>query len=62
MFNTANGDKYATTDILLRVEELDEDVEPYVLDSTPAVLSVGRRCVDFGYPKAIPLNTQRQKD
>ena len=49
MFNTANGNTYATTDILLRVEELDEDVEPYVLDSTPAVLSVGRRCVDFGY-------------
>ena len=39
MFNIANGNTYATTDILLRVEELDEDVEPYVLDSTPAALS-----------------------
>ena len=49
MFNTANGNTYATIDILLRAEALDEDVEPYVLDSTPAVLSVRRRFVDFGY-------------
>ena len=49
MVNPANGNTYDTTDILLPAEELDEDAGPYVLDSTPAMLSVGRRCVDFGY-------------
>ena len=34
---------------MLRVDELDEDIEPYVLNSTPAVPSVGRRCMDYGY-------------
>ena len=59
MFNTANGMTDATNDILLRVEELDEDVEPYVLDSTPAVLSVGRRCVDFGYAFHWPAGSHK---
>ena len=49
LFNTANGNTDATDDILLRVDELDEDIEPYVLESTPAVLSVGRRCQEYGY-------------
>ena len=49
LFNTANGNTDATDDVLLRVDELDEDIEPYVLESTPAVLSVGRRCQEYGY-------------
>jgi hypothetical protein len=48
-FNTANGATEAEDDILLRLNELDEEIEPYVMASTPAVLSVGRRCLDFGY-------------
>ena len=48
-FNTANGNTDASEDIMLRVDELDEDIEPYVLNSTPAVPSVGRRCMDYGY-------------
>ncbi len=31
------------------IDELDEEIEPFVMASTPAVLSVGRRCLDFGY-------------
>ena len=31
------------------VDELDETVEPHVLDETPTVLSVGRRCMKMGY-------------
>ena len=54
MFNTANGNTDATEDILLRVDELDEDIEPYVLASTPAVLSIGRRCTDHGYSFTWP--------
>ena len=48
-FMTANGKTDAEEDILLHVAELDEDIEPYVMASTPAVLSIGRRCMDFGY-------------
>ncbi len=49
VFSTANGSTEAIDDILLHVSGLDEDIEPYVLTSTPAVLSIGRRCMDFGY-------------
>ena len=40
-FNTANGATEAEDDILLHLNELDEEIEPYVMASTPAVLSVG---------------------
>ncbi len=49
VFSTANGATEAEDDILLRLDELDEEIEPFVMASTPAVLSVGRRCLDFGY-------------
>ena len=48
-FNIANGNTDAIEDILLSVDELDEDIEQYVLASTPAVISIGRRCQDHGY-------------
>ena len=32
-----------------QIGELGEVAEPYVLDSTPDVLSIGRRCVEDGY-------------
>ena len=48
-FCTANGATEASADILLHVDELDEEIEPFVMASTPAVLSIGRRCIDFGY-------------
>ena len=40
-----NGDKVAPQ----QIGELGEVAEPYVLDSTPDVLSTGRRCVEEGY-------------
>ena len=46
---TANGkitvDKQAHT----TVGPLHEEITPYVLDNTPAVISVGRRCTNEGY-------------
>ena len=48
-FSTANGATDATEDICLKLDELGEDIEPYVLPSTPAVLPIGRRCLDQGY-------------
>ena len=31
------------------MNELKETVQPFVLDETPTVLSVGRRCMKMGY-------------
>ena len=48
-FYTANGQVPATDAADLFVKELDATVEPYVLEQTPAVLSVGMRCMRMGY-------------
>ena len=48
-FSTANGEVPASECADLFVKELNETVEPYVLESTPAVLSVGMRCMKMGY-------------
>ncbi len=58
---TANDRTPATDVIDLFVKELGETVEPYVLASTPAVLSVGLRCMEMGsnlltlYYRTAPL-------
>jgi hypothetical protein len=48
-FATANG--RITTEIVAPMfcEELKDLVEPLVLPDTPAVLSIGRRCMHMGY-------------
>ena len=43
--NSVNGDKV----VQQQIGKLGEAAEPYVLDSTPDVLSIGRRCVEEGY-------------
>ena len=49
VFQTADGFT-STSDVAeIVVDELDETVKPHVLDETPAVLSIGRRCVKMGY-------------
>ena len=45
-FITANGNTDATEAIRMFVEEFGEDIEPYVLENTPAVLFVGFRCME----------------
>ncbi len=40
-----NGDRTVPQ----QIGELGEVAEPYVLDSSPDVLSIGRRCVQQGY-------------
>ena len=47
--HTANGDVEVTSEITVRVHELNEDVTAYVLQSTPDVLSVGLRCKQRGW-------------
>ena len=53
-FQTANG--VTTTDKVARmtVDEFGEEVAPYILDSTPPVLSVGYRCMNLGYSLIWP--------
>ena len=49
VLDTANGQNVADRGIDLVVELLGQDILPYVLDSSPNVLSIGRRCVVDGY-------------
>ena len=46
---TANGVTTPQHEAPLRIAELHEDVVPLILNSTPAVLSIGRRCMEQGY-------------
>ncbi len=48
-FQTANGVTQTREVIELYVDELGETIEPYIMASTPGVLSVGMRCNQFGY-------------
>ena len=52
--HTANGVTIVDQAVPLQVGPLIENVIPLMLDSTPAVLSVGRRCVDEGYAFTWP--------
>ena len=47
--HTANGTSQATMVAPLQVDYFMENIEPYVLPSTPNVLSSGRRCRHDGY-------------
>ena len=46
---TANGVLFATDVVDMQVSALREVVSPYVLENTPAVLSIGKRCMQDGY-------------
>ena len=46
---TANDLVHGDKVVSQQIGELGEVAEPYVLDSTPDVLSIGRRCVEDGY-------------
>ena len=46
---TANGESSSSKQGKVEVPELSEIVKPYLVESSPAVLSVGTRCIDKGY-------------
>ena len=46
---TANGPQSADKQASVRVDCLDRDLDPYVLPNTPAVISVGMRCILDGW-------------
>ena len=47
--DTCNGQVRTNETVGLQADELQEQIKPYLLDSTPDVLSIGRRCVKYGY-------------
>ena len=53
---TANGSTEANEVADVKLPALPDAVQPYVLDQTPAVLSVGTRCVEQGYSFVWPAN------
>ena len=53
---TANGPTEANEVADVKLPALPDTVQPYVLDQTPAVLSVGARCADEGYSFVWPAN------
>ena len=48
-FQTANDKTTAGQVPRMTVSEFGEELAPYILDSTPAVLFVGYRCKNLGY-------------
>ena len=53
---TANGSTEASEVADVKLPALPDPVQPYVLNHTPAVLSVGTRCVNQGYSFVWPAN------
>ena len=49
ILDTANGEIEADTVAHIQIPKIDEDIEPFVLKSTPDVLTIGKRCLKFGY-------------
>ena len=49
VFQTANGTTSTSDSTKYYVNELKEAVQPFVLDETPTVLSIGRRSMKMGY-------------
>ena len=57
MFATANGVVPTHDYVTLRVPEVNEVVKPWVLNNTPAVLSIGQRCMEMGYTFIWPTGS-----
>ena len=49
VFETPNGDVAADKMVCAQIKVLGENVEAYLLDDSPDVLSIGRRCQEYGY-------------
>ena len=56
-FSSANGPVWATSTLPLQGTALLEEMNPYVMEQTPAVLSIGRRCMKEGFSFHWPANT-----
>ena len=54
MFHTANGSTAAQTEAEIDLGTFDMTSQAYVLDDTPSVMSLGKRCVEEGYSFVWP--------
>ena len=53
-FHTANGVTCSTKRSSIKFEAFNEPAEAYILEDTPSVISMGKRCVDLGYSFVWP--------
>ena len=53
-FHTANGVTCSTKRSSIKFEAFNEPAEAHILEDTPSVLSMGKRCVDLGYSFVWP--------
>ena len=53
-FHTANGVKSTTSMVDLNFDTFNEPAKAHVLDDTPSVLSLGKRCMEQGYSFVWP--------
>ena len=53
-FHTANGVTCLTKRSSIKFEAFNEPAEAHILEDTPSVLSMGKRCVDLGYSFVWP--------
>ena len=53
-FHTANGVTCSTKRSSIKFEAFREPAEAHILEDTPSVLSMGKRCVDLGYSFVWP--------
>ena len=55
MFHTANGSTATQTEAEIELGTFDMTSHAYVLDDTPSVMSLGKRCMEEGYSFVCPL-------
>eukprot|EP00969_Alexandrium_andersonii_P013989 609935-Alexandrium_andersonii.AAC.1 len=53
-FATANGNAEADEILEVFIEEFGQTIKPYILESTPDVISVGVRCMKHGFSFVWP--------
>ena len=53
-FHTANGVTISTSTVDLDFEAFEETANVHVLEDTPSVISMGKRCMDHGYSFVWP--------
>ncbi|MFM7984496.1 MAG: hypothetical protein ACKPKO_34740, partial [Candidatus Fonsibacter sp.] len=49
VFRTVNGSTTTNSVAWIHIQELDENITPYVMSNAPPVLTVGYRCMEKGY-------------
>ena len=58
-FHTANGVTSSTKRSDIKFEAFDEPAQAHILEDTPSVMSMGKRCIDLGYSFIWPSGKTR---